>query len=117
MLKELSVFVQLSTRIQTHSNHFVKTVASIRQDWVIFRVDSSTFYPSPKKCHFCHFLQIPCLPAAPARQKQPFWKLDNVIFSGIPPLLNRFVCMVVLYDIVVMDNTKVVDNARYFATP
>ena len=52
-LNKLSLFVQLSTQIQTHSGCFVKTLAWIWQISQILCVNSWKFYPNPKIFYTC----------------------------------------------------------------
>ena len=54
ILKKLSVFVQLSTQIQTHSSYFVKTLGLIRQN-------SQNFTWAINVFHKWHLWQIPGL--------------------------------------------------------
>ena len=69
LLFKLSVSVQSSTQIQSHSSCFVKTLAWIRQiiDGEIFALILENFTQAQNflhKCHLCHYLchlwQVPC---------------------------------------------------------
>ena len=91
---DLELFKILHESVQ--KPNFFKVAWNYSQFFTRLFKDSQLFFLSLCKVSVSGFVgrpssgvEGPCPPwAAPAGQKQPFWKVDNSIFSGIP-LLNR----------------------------